>query len=328
MKRRAFIGGLAGAAAWPLAARAQQGGRNARVGVLMARGLDDSLGRESLASLRQSLEALSWSEGRNLRLEVRGAGDNLDRIPMLARELVALAPDVIVTQAGAPTVAVQRETSTIPIVFFLAGDALANGYVKNVARPEGNATGVSNNFASFGGKWLDLLKDAAPEITRAALVFDPVAATFNAYFGSIEAAAERHHVAVTRIPVRNAAELQQAIVAFAAEPGGCLIQVPPPLFRDERELIHRLARDHRLPAMYSIRNDIVEGGLMSYAPDSADQYRLAASYVDRILLGTKVSDLPVQFPTRFHLVINLKTAKAMGLTIPESFLLRADEVIE
>ena len=270
---------------------------------------------------------LGWTEGRNLRLEVRGANESVERAGTLGRELIDLGPDVIVTQGGMPTVTVQALTQSVPIVFVQAGDALANGLVKNIARPEGNSTGVSNNLPSFGGKWLELLKDAVPEVARVAVVFNPDI-TFSAYLGSIEEAAEKYRVMVLRTPVRNAVELERAIETFAGQPGGGVNAMPPPVRCEERPVLYGRALKHRLPAMFSTRAETDEGGLISYAADIAESFRLAASYVDRILRGAKPGDLPVQFPTRYRLVVNLKTAKAMGLSISEAFLLRADEVIE
>jgi putative tryptophan/tyrosine transport system substrate-binding protein len=328
MRRREFITGLGSAAAWPLAARAQQAVRVRRVGVLMLRDQDDPMERARLAVFEQSLMALGWTEGRNLRLDVRWAAQNAERTRTFAHELVDLKPDAIFVTGGVSVLAIQRETQTIPIVFAQAGDAVANGLVRNIARPEGNTTGISNNVPSFGGKWLDLLKDVAPAIARVALIFNPEIALGSPYFASIEAAAQQFGINSARIPVRNAFELEHAIETFATEPNGGLIDMPPPLRSDERQLMYRLALKHRLPAIYSTRTDAVEGGLMSYAPDTTVLIRLAGSYVDRILRGAKPGELPVQFPTKYELVINLKTAKAMGLTIPESFLLRADEVIE
>jgi putative ABC transport system substrate-binding protein len=258
---------------------------------------------------------------------VRGVAENVERMRMLAKELVDLQPDVIVVSGGATTRTLQQQTRSLPIIFVHAGDAIANGLVQNIARPEGNTTGISNNLPSFGGKWLDLLKEAAPDIRRVALVFNP-AVTFDAYFRSIEAAATGRGVTTIQVPAGSTAELERAVEELASEPGVGLVEVPPPLVGDQRQLMYRLALKHRLPAIYGQRASAAEGGLMSYGPNTGDLWRLAASYVDRILRGAKPGELPVQFPTRFELIINLKTAKAIGLMIPESFLLRADEVIE
>jgi putative ABC transport system substrate-binding protein len=327
MRRRAFIAGLGGAAAWPLAAFAQPSLRVRRVGVLLTHGEDDPVARVRLSWFTQGLQQLGWTVGHNLQLDVRWAAENIDRMRIFAKELVDLQPDVMVVNGAVATMAVQRQTQTIPIIFVQAGDAVANGLVSTIARPEGNTTGITNNFLSFGGKWLELLKEAVPRVTRVALVFKPDF-DLGAYFPSIEAAAARHGLTAIRTPIRNTVELEHAITAFAAEPGGALIAMPPPLLTAERELMNRLALRHRLPAIHSDRSLVGDGGLMSYGPDTAQMYRQGASYVDRLLRGAKPSELPVQFPTRFELVIDLKTAKAMGIAIPETFLLRADEVIE
>jgi putative tryptophan/tyrosine transport system substrate-binding protein len=327
VRRREFIAGLVAATAWPVAAHAQQGRRVAQVGFLVLRNLDDPLEQMRFAWFKQSLQALGWTEGRNLRLTMRGAGENAERMGVLAKEIVDLQPDVIAVAGGRPTLMVQQQTRSVPIVFVQAGDAIANGLVKNIARPEGNTTGISNNLPSFGGKWLELLKEAAPRIARVALIFNPDF-TIAPYSVSVEEAAERYGVTAFRTPVRTAAEIERAIDAFAAQPDGGLIELPPPLVADQRQLMYLLAQKHRLPAIYGQRTNVVEGGMMSYGPDTADLYRLAASYVDRILRGAKPGELPVQFPTKFELVVNLKVAKAIGLAIAPSFLLRADEVIE
>jgi putative ABC transport system substrate-binding protein len=331
MRRREFIAGLGAAASsaiWPRAVRAQQPGRMRRVGVLIPFDENDPVAKDRLAWFTQGLAGLGWTEGRNVRLDVRYAAGNVGRMRNLAKELVDLQPDVIVVNGGVPTKAAQQQTRTIPIIFVQAGDAIANGLVSNIARPEGNTTGITNNFLSFGGKWLELLKEAAPRIAKVALVYNPELG-FEAYFPSIDAAAAQHHVTTIRTPVRNSEEIERALDALAAEPNGGLVAVPPLFLDVERELMNRLAIRHRLPSIHSDRSAIAEGGLMSYAPDTAELYRRGGlSYVDRILRGAKVSELPVQFPTKFELVINLKTAKAMGLEIPPLMLARADEVIE
>jgi len=243
-----------------------------------------------------------------------------------AVELVSLAPDVIVTSSRPTTTAVQEQTRTIPIVFTAGGDPVTNGVVQNITHPEGNTTWFTNTFDSLSGKWLELLKEAAPHITRVALVFHPQTVNVG-YFRSIEAAAPLLGVQAIKTPVRDPLELVRAIDAFAAEPNGGLLVVPV-LPEDSYQMLHRVAAERRLPAIHSNRPRVADGGLMSYGTDIPDVYRRAAGYVDRILRGTKVSELPVQAPTKFELVVNLKTAKAIGLTIPEGFLLRADELIE
>jgi putative tryptophan/tyrosine transport system substrate-binding protein len=326
-QRREFITLLGGAAVWPGAAWAQQPDRMRRIGWLTGTTEDNPGTRANLAALREVLAKLGWIEGRNLRFDLRFTAQDPDRIRAYAMELVSLAPDVIITGSAPATRAVQLQTQTIPIVFTAGGDPVSNGVVQNIARPEGNTTGVTNAFDSFGGKWLELLKEAAPHVKRVALVFNPEI-TVPGYLASIEAAAQSLGMQAIKSPFRNPLEIVRAIDAFAAEPNGCLLVVPVPPSGANLELILLLAVQHRLPAVYPFRQNVADGGLMTYAPDFPDLNRRAAAYVDRLLRGAKVSELPVQFPTKFELVINLKTAKAMGLTIPEAFLLRADEVIE
>jgi putative ABC transport system substrate-binding protein len=321
IRRREFLTLLGGAAAaWPLAAGAQQGGLVKRVGVLA--GSDD----ERMGAFREGLQKLGWIEGRNLRIDLRFTGGDPDRIRTYAVELVTLAPDVIVTTSRATTTAVQDLTKTIPIIFTAGTDPTTQGTLQNIARPEGNTTGFTGTVDSMGGKWLELLKEAAPHITRVALVFNPQTGNVG-LFPSIEAAAPPLGVEAIKVPVRDPLETVRAIDAFAVEPNGGLLVVPA-LPTNSYQMLHRLAAQHRLPSIHFIRSRVAEGGLMSYATDTLDLYRRAAAYVSRLLRGSKVSELPVQFPTKFELVVNLKTAKAIGLTIPEAFLLRADEVIE
>jgi putative ABC transport system substrate-binding protein len=318
LRRREFIAGLGSAvAAWPVLSRAQQGERVRRVGVLSLGTEADQLALRKL--IYEELQKLGWVEGRNLRLDYRFAV-GLDRIRAAAADLVRLAPDVIFTPSGVTFAAVQQETRTIPIVFE-AGD-VADGRVNNIARPEGNATGFASAFSSFGGKWLELLKEAAPNVTRVAFLRrqggpDP-------YGPSVEAAARALRVQLFTIDVRDVAEMRAAIESFAAEPNGGLI-----LNRGTAtELLGgfiRLAEQYRLP---SISGPPSDRALMSYSTDNAELLRKAVSYVDRILRGAKVSDLPVQYPTRFRLVINLKVAKAIGVEIPTTLLAIANEVIE
>jgi putative tryptophan/tyrosine transport system substrate-binding protein len=327
MRRREFITLLGGAAAaWPLAARAQQDGRVRRIGVLSGSTEDRSVTRAALAALREGLAKLGWIEGRNLRIDLRLTGTDPDRMRAYAVELVSLATEVIVTTSAPTTRAAQEQTKTIPIVFTAGNDPVSNGVLQNIARPEGNTTGFTSTVDSLIGKWLELLKEAAPHITRVALVFNPQTVNVG-YFRPIEAAAPLLGVQAIKTPVSDPLEIVRAIDAFAAEPNGGLLVVPV-LPVDSYQMIHRVAAQHRLPAIHSNRRYVADGGLMTYATDLRDNYRRAAAYVDRLLRGAKVSELPVQFPTKFELVVNLKTAKAIGLTIPEAFLLRADELIE
>jgi putative ABC transport system substrate-binding protein len=327
MRRREFITLLGGAAAaWPLAARAQQGERVRRIGVLAGQTDDDLDTRAQLAALREGLAKLGWLEGRNLRIDLRFTGNDPDRLRVYAVELVSLKPEVIITSGGATTRAAQEQTPAIPIVFTAGNDPVTNGLLQNTARPEGNTTGFTSTVDSLIGKWLELLKEAAPHITRAALVFNPQTVNVG-YLRSIEAVASLPGVQTRKTPVRDPLEMVRAIDAFAAEPNGGLLVVPV-LPEDSFQMLHRLALQHRLPTIHSNRRYVAAGGLMCYATDLTDNYRRAATYVDRLLRGAKVSDLPVQFPTKFELVVNLKTAKSIGLIIPEALLLRADEVIE
>jgi putative ABC transport system substrate-binding protein len=327
MQRRTFFSLLGGAAAWPVVARAQQpDGRVRRIGVLSGSTEDDSATRVSLTTLREELAKLGWIEGRNLRIDVRFTLSDPARMRAYAVELVSLAPDVIVTTSRPTTMAVQEQTKTISIVFTAGGDPVSNGVLQNIARPEGNTTGFTNTVDSLSGKWLELLKEAAPYITSVALVFNPQ--TVNAvYFRAIEAAATLLGVQALKTPVRDPLEIVRAIDAFATEPNGGLLVVPV-LPNDGYQMLHRVAAQNGLPNIYGNKSYVADGGLMSYSADMSDNYRRAAAYVDRLLRGAKVSELPVQFPTKFELVINLKTAKAIGLTVPESLVLRADALIE
>jgi putative ABC transport system substrate-binding protein len=306
---------------------AQQAEHVRRVGTLIFGVENDPIYKDFVLALRSGLQQLNWIEGRNLRIDIRFGDANSSRIRADAEELVSFAPDVIVANGVAATRAVQARTKTIPIVFVNVGDPVTNSLVARFARPEGNATGVTNLFTSIPGKWLELFKEVAPRVVRVALVFDPELSSEN-YITPIEAAAAAFAVDVIRTPVRNAREIQRVIAEFAAEPNGALIVLPPPLVYADRELMTKLADRHRLPAIYYARQVAIEGGLMSYGPDILDLFRSAAPYVDRILRGAKVSELPVQFPTKFELIINLKTAKTLGLTIPETLLATADEVIQ
>jgi putative ABC transport system substrate-binding protein len=327
IRRREFITLVGGAATWPVAARAQQPGQVRRIGVLLTGDEGDRASKIRLSWLSQDLSDLGWIDGRNLRLDLRWPGGDLDRIRMFAKDLVELKPDVIFVSSPAATQALQRQTQTIPIIFTGVGDPVVGGMLKNVARPEGNTTGVTNLIPSIGGKWLELLKEVVPRTSRIALIFNPDIST-GAYFAPIEAAASLFAITVIKTPYRDAADLVRAIDAFAADADGGLIVLPPNPVASNRALVNRLAVQHALPVIYSNTENTGEGGLMSYGPDIRDLYRRCASYLDRILRGGKVAELPVQFPTKFTLAVNITTAKAMGLTIPESFLLRADELNE
>jgi putative ABC transport system substrate-binding protein len=328
MRRREFITLLgASAAAWPLGARAQQDGRVRRVGILV-RGIEtDPLVQAQLGALRAELAKLGWIEGHNVRFELRLYDDDPDLLRARADELVLFAPEAVVVGSLASAQALLHMTRTIPIIFANVGDPVAGGLLTSIARPDGNVTGATSLFHSISGKWLELLKEAVPRTERVALLIVPGIGDEN-YFPAIDAAAAVFGVRVVQAPYRGATELERMIDAFGTEPNGALVIVPPTPRGSNRELIRRLALKHRLPVIGANRYDAAEGFMMSYGADIVEPFRIAASYTNRILRGAKISELPVQFPTKFELVVNLKTAKAIGLTIPESFLVRADEVIE
>jgi putative ABC transport system substrate-binding protein len=326
--RREFITALGGAApAWPMAARAQHGERLRRIGMLMYLAADDAEGQARLAALAQALNQLGWSDGRNLRIDTRWA--TADDIRTHAAELVALAPDVLVAANGTPTVApLLQATRTVPIVFVTVIDPVGAGFVASLAQPGGNATGFMDHEYSMGGKWLELLKEIAPRVTRAAVLRDPAVASGTGQFGAVQAVAPALGVELSPVDVRDAGEIERAVTAFARRSNGGLIVTGSALAIAHRELITRLAARHKLPAVYARRQFVAAGGLVSYGSDSIDQFRRAAGYVDRILKGEKAADLPVQAPTKYELVVNLKVAKVLGHDIPTTVLARADEVIE
>jgi putative tryptophan/tyrosine transport system substrate-binding protein len=327
--RREFIALLGGAAtALPLAARAQQPERIRRIGVLASFLADDSETRTWVKSLVQGLRELGWTDGQNIRIDDRWAGDERSRLLAFANELVELKSELIVACGGPAAAALQGATRSLPIVFVQVVDPVAFGLVASLSHPGGNITGFMHFERSMVGKWVDVLKEAVPSITRAAVIFDPNNPGSNVYLPAIETVSRSIAVQLTPTGVRDAAEIKHAIEAFAREPNGALIVLPNPVTLAHRELTIALAASHRLPAMYPYRSYPDSGGLMSYGVDLKDMYRRAAVYVDRILKGDRPADLPVQAPTKFELIVNLKTAKAMGLAIAESFLLRADEVVD
>jgi putative ABC transport system substrate-binding protein len=331
MRRREFITLLGGAAAaWPLAARAQQGDRVRRIGVLIgsAGDADDTDVQARLAAFQQGLQQLGWTDGRNMRIEYRrGAGD-VDRIRRLAAELVALAPDVILASGTATGGALQQATRTVPIVLVNVTDPVGAGFVDSLARPGGNITGFLSFEYGLAGKWLELLKQIAPGVTRVAVIRDPAISAGTGQFGAIQSVAPSFGVELTPVNVRDADEIERAIAAFARSGNGGLIVTASPAQITQRELIIAQAAEHRLPAIYPSRFNVADGGLISYGRDTIDQYRHAAGYVDRVLKGAKPVELPVQYPTKYELVINLKTVKALGLDVSPMLLARADEVIE
>jgi putative ABC transport system substrate-binding protein len=329
MKRRAFITLLGGAAAaWPLAARAQQPERMRRVGVLHLQAADDPEQQARIAAFRQGLQQFGWIDGRNLRIDFRWSAGSAADARKYASELVALSPDVILTSGAAAVAPLLQATRSVPIVFVLVADPVGAGIVDSLARPGGNVTGFISLEYSFGGKWLELLKEIAPSVTRAAVIRDPTDSAGIGVFGAVQTAASSVGVELSPVNVRDASEMERAIAVFARGSNGGLILTPGGLAFIHLDLIVTLAARHKLPAVYFSRPFVVAGGLASYGPDNVDQYRGAAGYVDRILKGEKPADLPVQAPTKYELVINLKTAKALGLTVPPTLLARADEVIE
>ena len=328
MKRRAFITLLGGAAAaWPLAARAQSE-RMRRIGVLTPFAADDSESMTRIAAFLQGLGELGWAVGRNVRIDYRWSAGDPDLTRKAATELVALAPDVILATGTPVTAALQQASLSVPIVFAQVPDPVANGFVASLARTGGNTTGFTTYDYAGSAKWVEVLKEIAPGVTRAAVLRDPTIASGIGQLGAVLAVAPSLGIEMSPIGVRDASEIEGAVTAFAREPNGGLIVLASPLSIVQRKLIIALAARHRLPAVYGLRFFVVDGGLISYGPDSVEPYRRAAGYVDRILKGEKPADLPVQAPTKYDLVINLKTAKALGLIVPDNLLARADGVIE
>jgi putative ABC transport system substrate-binding protein len=326
--RRDFITLLGGATALPLAARAQQGDRVRRIGVLASGDENDPKEKTLLSVFTQALADLGWTDGHNVRMDARRGSADINRIRALARELVSLQPDIIVTSGSPATAAVQRETRTIPIVFMGVNDPVAGGIVPRLDRPSGNVTGFALYQATLGGKWLELLSEIAPGLKRAAFMFNPDLPPASAYMASLETAARSLKVVPTIAPVRTDAEIETAIIALGREPGGGLVVFPDVFMGAHRAPIISAAARNNVPTVYFDSAFARDGGLLSYGVYQVDNFRRAATYIDRILRGAKPGDLPVQFPTKFEMVVNLKTAKALGLAVPQSILLRADEVIE
>jgi putative ABC transport system substrate-binding protein len=328
MKRRDFVGLLGGAAAWPLAAPAQQGERVRRIGILLNAAADDSKFQTWVGAFLQALALLGWTIGRNVRIDTRWAGANAAEVRRQAAELAALAPDVILAHGGSTVGPLLQATRIVPIVFPVAGDPVGAGLVDSMSRPGGNATGFMEFEYSMSGKWLELLKQIAPGVTRAAVLRDPSQGSATGQFAAIQAMAPSLRLEVTPVGLRDTADIEGAVAAFARSANGGLVVTAGAATVRHSDLIVTLAARHKLPAVYNERSFITAGGLISYGPDFVDMYRRAAGYVDRILKGEKPADLPVLAPTKYELMINLKTAKALGLTVPQALLAQAEEVIE
>jgi ABC-type uncharacterized transport system substrate-binding protein len=328
MRRREFIAGLGSATAWPIAARAQQAERVRRIAVLMGLDEDDPTAKARVSAFTQAFANLGWTDGRNVRMDLRWGGNDTNQIRALTQELVGLQPDIIVTNGTPDTIAVQRETRTIPIVFANVADPVGSGIVARLERPSGNITGFALFEATVGGKWLELLSEIAPGLKRAAIMFNPDTAPYRLMLPSLETAARSLKIAPIMAPVHSDAEIETAIIALGREPGAGLVVMPDVFTNAHRAPIISAAARNNVPAVYNQSAFTRDGGLLSYGVDRVDISRRAAAYVDRILRGAKPGDLPVQFPTQFEMVVNLKTAKALGLAVPQSILLRADELIE
>jgi putative tryptophan/tyrosine transport system substrate-binding protein len=326
MRRREFITLLSGAAVWPLAARAQQRERLRRIGVLMNRAADNPEGQDRLAAFHQGLQELGWGVGRNVLIDTRWSEDNADQSTKHAAELVALTPDIILASGTLAVTALQRINRTLPIVFAAVADPVGAGIVDSLAHPDGNATGFMIYEYNLAAKYLELLKEVAPSVARVGVIRNAANPAGIAAFSALQNAARSLGAEVSPINVRDPHEIERSVAAFARSPNDGLIATQTANFH--RDLIITLAARHKLPAVYTLRYDVTGGGLLSYGPDIVDQFRQAAAYVDRILKGAKPADLPVQAPTKYLLVINVKTAKALGLEVPPTLLARADEVIE
>jgi putative ABC transport system substrate-binding protein len=329
-RRREFIAALGGAAAWPLAARAQQPGRMRRIAVLMGFGENDPDAKDQLYEFSKGVGELGWIDGSNLRMDVRWAAGNLDRARMFANELIDLQPDVILAHTTPTTAALQRATRTIPIVFVTVSDPVGASFVTGLPRPGGNITGFINNEPTMAGKWLELLTEIAPSVERAAIMFNPDTAPYvgTYYLPSFEAAARSFKVMPITAPVHTDAEIETVIVSLGREPRGGVVCPADSFMFVHRASIVMLAARNNVPTVFSVRYSVRDGGLLSYGPDGADLFRRAASYVDRILRGAKPADLPVQLLVKFEMAVNRKAATALGLAIPPSIMLRAEEVIE
>jgi putative tryptophan/tyrosine transport system substrate-binding protein len=328
LKRREFITLLGGAAAWPLAARAQHAGGMRRIGVLMFTASDDPYGKKSVKAFQGGLQELGWMESRNIQIDIRWA-PNVESMQRFAKELVALQPDVILAPTTSATRSILEQTRTIPLIFVVANDPVGSGFVQSFARPGGNVTGFVNMEPTMAGKWLELLKEIAPRVNSVAFLFNPATAPyFDYYMGPFKAAAPSFDMEAIAARIHDMSEVESVVAAQAREPNGSFIVMPDSFTFTHRAEVTLLAARYRLPAVYPFYQFTEIGGLISYGPDLVDQYRRTATYVDRILKGAKPSELPVQAPVKFEMMINLKTAKALGLEVPSTLLATADEVIE
>jgi putative tryptophan/tyrosine transport system substrate-binding protein len=329
MQRREFITLVGGAtAAWPLAAWAQQGERVRRIALLLGFPEGDVEGEASVAAFQEGLQELGWAKGRNIRIDIRWTGGVPDKARTFAKELVSDSPELIVPTSNLVTAILQKETSTIPILFVLVGDPVGSGFVASLARPGGNITGFAIFEAEIGGKWLEILKEIAPRVSRVGFILHPETAAHVGFLGAAKAAALSLGIEATALGVHTSSEIERAIAEFAAGDGGGLIVGPHAITLNNRDLIIRLASHYGLPAVFGLRYDTTSGGLVAYGANPISLFHQAPSYVDRILKGTKPSELPVQFPTKYELVVNLKAARSIGLEVPPTLLARADEVIE
>jgi putative ABC transport system substrate-binding protein len=328
MNRREIIAALGSVAAWPMVAQSQQGDRVRRIGVLAGGDENDPGRTRRVAAFIEALADLGWTDGRNVRMDLRSGGGDINRIRGLAQELVGLKPDIIATGGTPPTSAIQRETRTIPVVFSGVTDPVASGMIARLDRPDGNITGFANHEASLGGKWLELLSEIAPGLMRVEIMFNPDTPPPSSYMPSLETAAQSLKVTLITAPVHSDGEIEATIIALGREPGGGLLVTPDVFTEVHRASIILAAARNNVPAVYHLSDFAKDGGLLSYGIDQLDSWRRAATYVDRILRGAKPAELPVQLPTKTEMVVNLKTAQALGLTVPQSILLRADEVIE
>jgi len=328
VRRRKFISLLGGAVAWPLVVRAQQGEQMRRIGVLLPATADDATFQARVGAFLQGLQQLGWRIGQNVQVDVRWATPDAEGVRRHAAELVAQAPDVILAFGASTVGPMLQATRMVPIVFPAAADPVGAGFVRSLSRPGGNATGFMSFEYGIGGKWLELLKEIAPKVTRVAVLRDPAIPSGIGIFGVIQAMAASLRMEVTQVNLRDAGEVERAVLEFAPAPTGGLIVTASPLADGDRDRFAKFAAEHKLPAVYYEHAFATAGGLVSYGPDFVDQFRRSAEYVDRILKGEKPADLPVQAPTKYELVINLKTAKALGLTVAPTLLARVDEVIE